>query len=412
MNVSRSAVARFLECDDVVGHFLGFVGDRHKVAVMSLLNKAFARLTQDAGSWKWGSDGFILAKRPTRERLRLLRANTGSMWVLTDTLMKYCPALVSFYPCDSLPEEACSALVKCLQHCYTFKRTPLLAALEAARAPRLHTLSACQRHVDVEAFPALTNLTLMHDFERLLLPLPPLMTQQLTRLAVDCIVLRGPAMEISPWSLRELAIGDSGTFDVQLTCDLVVRMGVLCPHLISLELQSSVTWTCEEIRRIAFATPLLEYLKCGRIDDNHADHTATDMWPQLESMTIGCGASYVLLCLANPRQLRRIFMTRPTAISDMHLLRALLEVAPPLVLLRMGRPHRDVVNSTRAKLMLAVLAVVGPTLETLDADVKFVDVGRYCPRLRHLYKSHLARAWKNGYEHLQRGCPLLEGDNV
>jgi hypothetical protein len=428
MNVSRSAVARFLECDDVMGHFLGFVGDQHKVAVMSLLNKAFARLTQDAGSWKWGSDGFILATHPTRERLRLLRANTHSvranthsMWVLTETLTKYCPALTSFYPCDDLPKEACGALAKRLQRCYA--NPPMLAALEAARAPQLHTLSVCQHHVDLEAFPALTDLTLLHGFEELLPPLPPTMTQRLTRLDVEGSALRGPAMETYPWSLRELVLGDNNIFDWQLTCHFVVCVSTLCPHLVALEVQCDVPWTCEEIRCIALATPLLERFECGSINDDHDDHpaAAANVWPRLESIKVRCGASCVLLHLVNPHRLRRVSTTCPFVDNDVRLLRALLKVAPPLLLLDMGHPPRyDLVKAstaataaTRAECMRVVLSVVGPTLETLTADVAHVDVGRYCPRLRDFHQR--VRKGRKGdkvpttHAHMQRGCPLLEG---
>jgi hypothetical protein len=415
MNVFQSAVTRFLECDDVMGHFLGFVGDRHKVAVMSLVNKAFARLTQEPGSWKWGSDGFILTTRPTRERLRLLRVNNGPQWVSTDTLTKYCPALTSFYPFGELPTEACGALAKRLQKYFAIKWTPMLAALEAARAPQLHTLSACPRHVNVETFPALTDLTLMHTYGDAVPPMLPMMTQQLTRLDIEGSALRGPAMETSPWSLRELILGDSGVFDFQLTCDLVVRMGTLCPHLVALELQCGVTLTCEEVRRIALATPLLESFDCGRINDDHNDHhAAADVWPHLESITVTFGASCVLLQLANPHRLRRVSTAHPTAANDVRLLRALLEVAPPppLLLLDMGHPSRndfikESTSATRAKLMRAVLALVGPTLETLTADVDELDVGRYCPRLQTFHRR--VREWRKVPTlHMPRGCPLLE----
>jgi hypothetical protein len=412
MNVSRSAVARFLECDDVMGHFLGFVGDQHKVAVMSLVNKAFARLTQDAGSWKWGSDGFIVATDPTRERLRLLRVVHGRTEVSTSVLSDCCPSLVSFYPSNDLPADVCDVLAKRLQSYSTPCKTALMGALEKARAPQLHTLSNFGPRVDLEAFPALTDLTASHLFK--LMPALSLVAPRLVRLVVNTLAIDAKSFAVetsAPWNLREFILKPGGGMNNSVIFDLVVRVGTLCPYLVSLAVCDVVTWSCTHIRQIAHATPMLERVTCGYIDTNgNRLHAAADMWPRLESLTITDTSAYVLRHLANPHLLRCLSSPHPCLADNVYLLRAVIELAPPLTSFNICTGVFS--SSASVAFVSTAIAVIGATLETLTADVGFVSVGRYCPRLRRLRRSRYTRKWKETPAHLQRGCPLLEDYDV
>jgi hypothetical protein len=273
-----------------------------------------------------------------------------------------------------------------------------------------------QRHVDLEAFPALTDLTVLHYHGHLLPPMPPLMTQQMKRLVANpfAIDTKSFAMDTStPWNLREFALIHGDGFHEIVLFDLIIRVGTLCPHLVSLTVCGNVTWDCRRIWEIAHATPMLERVQCDYVDsDGHRLPAAANMWPRLESLTIVDTTAYVLRHLANPRLLRCLSAPRPHLSSDVYMLRAVIELAPPLTSFNI---HRDWLSPTSVALVSAALAVIGATLETLTADVGFADfvnVGRYCPRLRRLYRSGCTREWNDMPVHLQRGCPLLEDYDV
>jgi hypothetical protein len=407
---NKQAAARVFDMDDVVGHLLGFVKDRQKVGVLSLVNKTCARMSQDPASWKYGSDGYIVSHRPTKKRLRLLRTIHSPCHIPGTVWMTYCPALVSFQPFHDISNDACDALAKRLEVYHMWERTPLMNALEAARAPQLHTLLVCGSDVDLDAFPALTSLTVgmaygdatalstkMHKLTRLNLGIA-----DLQRLVVDAP---------TPWNLREITLNMLG---IRLEVSLVVSMGALCPHLVSLTSNCDATWTCEEVRDIAMATPLLERLQCDRIDfdSEYRYPIAANMWPHLESLTVEDDAAFVMRHLANPHLLRHVHTKRTFTQHDVRLMSALIDLAPPLTSLRMGfdvDPFSAALAS--AELMPAVLTAVGATLERLAADVDFVLVGRYCPRLRNFQRRRVvfSRDWAPlEMAHMTRGCPLIE----
>jgi hypothetical protein len=428
----RSAVALVLECDDLVGHLLGFVGDRQKIAVMSLLNKTFARMVKEPGSWKWGSDGVVM-RRPTLERLRLLRAVRGGHKPLpptqADEAFACCPALVSVrwsYPLRGSNRDACDALAPRMQTYDACGITyvndiTMLNTLMRIRAPQLHTLVARMTHIDHAAFPRLTDLTDVDvPFGRGPRPIPDCM-RTLWRLSVDISALEwAPAIETSlTWSLRSLTLtgvpmGRTGS--ISITCDLMIRMCALCPHLDALQLKGStrmwtLIWTASDLGRLADATPRLTHLECQleNVDDDdyssaYADHPT--MWPCLTSLTVNYNPAYIIRNLQNAHLLRRLVAVYNPEDGESSLLRALIDRSPPLTSLVMlddvGWPHW---------ITRSALEAIGSTLERLEAAADAVDVGRYCPRMRDFCLDEGIDDATDGLRwdvrHIGRGCPLM-----
>jgi hypothetical protein len=389
----------FLGCDDLVAFLLCFVGDTHKLTVMSHVNKTFGRMVNDPASWK-GSDGFIL-QRPTMARLRLLQAvrmSNYSTHVFADWL-PFCPSVTVLAGCDlSLRLRELTPFYDVVDNGIN----SLLTRAAMVRTPHLHTLILRYNDddddddVDVSAFPALTDLTINYTFDEREVPLcaPTLLRLHVnTELAWDQTM--HPPYDQVPWRLRELCI-DGGSVDVDCMLALCAR----CPYLTSLDTHHN--WKGAALGQLVAATPLLKHLRCEEMRDGEISALA-GQWQHLESVDaqfIKEASLSTLLC--EVRSIRRLI----TRNQSRGIVRAIRFAAPRLTHLTLYKGHFVVEEQCDA--VHDMLAVVGATLSSLrGVRVNLVDIGLYCPRLRSLTCICRGPVDMTSVQHVIRGCPVL-----
>jgi hypothetical protein len=451
-SLPMSARVDVLHCHDLVCHLLGFMGDRHKVRVVSLVNKVFHKAVNDAASWKWGSDGFILWT-PAKERLRLLRAvhYDKRCDIVPADWSAYCPNLVSMrMPLNNSTIEPATwtriaSQVQVLD--VAWDRMPkcnkLLQTLEKTKAPCLRTLSVNVAYsAHLAAFPKLTDLRLSDDDNDYFRPWHGHVTmpQSLQRLEVYVSITSQSwaAMTTRPWALRELCL--EAYNDGELTSAMITSICERCPLLVVLRLTNMMAPPCVQVGSamptradlvtIARATPLLEVF-CGDVGrfSDEADGV-TDLcveprvWPRLTSLALAGPIEQVIgNFLSNPGGLRRVVIRDEWATTIKEHASITLRVLDTLR--HTGAALTDLVVTTTgsraclscdvddlyAVAMHGLLAVVGSTLSSLRAQARFADIGRFCPRLRTLNNviMHADRkgAWSTSIRFITRGCPLL-----
>jgi hypothetical protein len=416
-----SARVAVLNCHDLVCHLLGFLGDKHKVLVLSHVSKAFDVAVKDAASWKWGSDGFIM-QHPSRERLRLLRMvnwnSTYSMHKASDGWLQLCPALVDlrmWLPLQADALHTYAALAPRLER-LTSQENSLVNAVVATHAPRLHTLVAWFVPADLDALPALTDLAL-HGYRNdahVIGCVLPLIVRTLRRLVVNTNVQWAQSMTDSPpWNLRELSLHATRN----VSGANVVTICALCPNLVSLRVDRVLLYV--ELEQVAQHTPLLEAF-AGLVSEqtlDDVDGADVGLWPRLSDLTLTGSVERVLGNLASLQTLRKVALTNYTSMwsrNDTHhyeqivvALRALTQTEVPLTMLVSTTP---IIRLRDDIAMRDFIMTAGSTLTKLHAPVNLADVARYCPRLRELttsveFKDNLH--WETTRMDLIRGCPLL-----
>jgi hypothetical protein len=421
-----SARVDVLHCHDLVCHLLGFVGDKDKVLILSYVNKTFDVAVKDAASWKWGSNGFII-QHPSRERLRLLRMvswdYTGIVRKAPAGWLRMCPALVDLklwrlLHADTLHTYA--AIAPRLERLLSYDKS-LVSAVIATRAPRLHTLVAWFLPADLNALPALTDLTL-HGRNRGTGFVLPLVARTLRRLVINTNVQWAHSLtESPPWNLRELSLQDT----TNVSSADVVAICALCPNLVSLCVDRALVY--DELEQVAQHTPLLEVFAGaldeqtidadGALAERNLDGADVLLWPRLSELTLTGSLERVLGNLASPQTLHKVTIKSYTSLGlvdsthhyaqTLAALRVLARAEVPLTMF--------VINTHRNHLRCGIamhdfMTTVGNTLTKLHAPVNLADVARYCPRMRELnalFDVEDTLRWETTRMDLIHGCPLL-----
>jgi hypothetical protein len=432
--------AVFWSIDDLIGHLFGFVSDQQKITVMPLVNKICERLVKEPGSWKWGSDGFIL-RRPTLARLRLLRAvrapiirgfrnglDDGTEWMLYHTApdwLSCCPnveVVTGSIKMDVYDDEMIGALARRLVEVDDYAaRRDTMTALRLAGTPALRAMRVTYTRLD-DIPPGLTDLKVDEAAGEI-----PMVARTLLRLSnrFNPVTWIGVMAASPAWNLRELEVLTRSDVNPGLmSCDRMVTLCGLCPHLVVLR-TPRMRWWLNEVDPLARAAPLLEVLEIALYtvewSTDKAAAVATTWWPRLQSVTVnGTNASLLLDQLSSPEALRYIDVTadREHIMRDddvdaddvraVDVIRAIIQTRALLTSLRI---NIFVLNNDYLDAMHNLLVVVGPTLSTLRAYSRIADVGRYCPRLRVFECGAMGRHVTNALAvDVFRGCPVLTRD--
>jgi hypothetical protein len=424
----------FFGIDDLIGHFLGFVSDRDKVIVMPLVCKTFHRLVNEPGSWKHGSDGFIL-RRPTLARLRLLKAVRAptlddfeivvmkrSLHIARDWL-SCCPNIETITGSVDVivDSKALAVLARRLVE-IDDRSMPIASMIELREmsTPAMRRMHITRTRVG-NVPDSVTDLTLDRGWHMGI----PMVARTLLRLAVgDSTTTWDNVMSESPtWNLRELDMIPY-SFDNPPTMSRarMVALCELCPHLITLRLSSMGPWSCDELNSLAKATPRLEVLSVDCNDATERKEVAVVVaaeaawwpwWPCLHTLTaVGNNLAMLLTQLGSPNTLRHLDVAVDPVADTIHddahvveLLHTILHTEAMPTFLRIAAP---ISSNAYLDAMHDLLAVVGPTLSTLDAYARITDVGRYCPRLRVFKCDWMGRCiTKSIGMDVLRGCPVV-----
>jgi hypothetical protein len=421
----KSARRQVFECDDLVAFILGFVGDRHKVAVLSRVNKTFHRMCLDPASWKFGSDGFIMMK-PTHERLRLLRAVHVSWsgatsdiprnWPLCCPQLKVIRGRIFAEMITSVPFSVCLDVFKQLTECTNFGHPHIGDLVAATPANGMRTLTAYgvefQSTITLSQLPNLTDL----DFGTSTpsdLPAEAKLIEGLRRFVAK------PLTPVS-WLKRFTSTTNSAMRELHLAAYLggfisaqLEDVGRACPNLTVLRLSGSHLFRVDTLLALARSTPLLEEFY-GFIEWAHADidemGTPIGVWPLLTSLQLSAPSSWsdngrcaaflrMGYLLSAATTLRTLTLHGLSSTHD-DVARAIASACGALTSLTIT----SVGNSScdGAEMMLAA---VGAHLHTLYMPgARVMSIARYCPSLRALTARAMSEA---DVTSIARGCPVL-----
>jgi hypothetical protein len=410
------AAQRVFDMDDLVGCILCFVGDRQKVAVLSLVNKTCASMSQDAVSWEGGSDGFIL-KKPTLSRLRLLRRvqDAGhTTYIIGHPWLACCPSLVAVSGVESWVHEPIDVM---------------RAFLQRAVSLDVWNISNLLTTVGVDGDDLSTTLVNLTDLSTTCTTAPFLTSTVVASLVRLCIPL-DPDM---PAILRAASVGNLRTLEMS-TCGMVctslsLEMRDIWPRMGSLRSLVLPSGFAADLDEIARCTPLLDTLVvdiCDIEDVIDEAWCASVRWPLLTSLVVSERAGNHAECVGE--LLRSLHPNTTLRSLDVPInyrkhddvvraiVRAIVErCSGSLTSLRVcfGSDASDASDKSYYCIKATsrtLLQEVGATLVDLAGIwFAFADVSRFCPRLR-TFDTHSQTCLRNIAD-IARGCPVLDACN-